>query len=278
MTEPSTPNQARVSSVGASLHVPDHDYRLVPGGLVAVDDAQGLAPLAATHGAVSFEVLDVDDTWVPAVLFEVDVAWSILDGPAGRHGVATHTRGDRTMALTGWESCIDIATWDRAPVITAPGALASRLDELGRRVWEGASFRLTPHPILPAAPRRDWAHAWTRGWGPLSLTVEVARSREELRRFLEQWSPMPYAPRAELEFQEPSGHERAPLLLIDEGTIQLCRSYLEPSDAIVAFDGGLLDRLIAGDLGPLRWTLTDEDYVHRIASGEDARSLAEYLG
>lgn len=275
-----TPSRVRVCRAAATLDVPAHDYRLVPASWVTPDGTAALAPLLAEHGAVLFEGLAGDGAWTPAVLFEVDVAWSVLDAAGSRRGVETHTRGDRTMALVGWELCDDVTAWDSAPAVESPAALRSTLDAHGRRVWEIGSARLGPHPILPARAPRDWAHAWTPAWGPLDLTVTLDQPREALTRFLEAWSPMPYVredDEHELVLREPSGHERAPMLVVRDGQLAWYRSYLTPSDAVAAFDAGLLAHLCAGELGPLRWTLTDEDFGHLVASGDDAPSLQAYL-
>jgi hypothetical protein len=87
---------------------------------------------------------------------------------------------------------------------------------------------------------------------------------------------MPYRLESEHRYRG-SDHERGALLLVGDRVLQLCRSYPEPADELIAFDAGLLGELARGAAGELQWDLMDEEYFQFIATGEDAGSLAEYL-
>jgi hypothetical protein len=49
------------------------------------------------------------------------------------------------------------------------------------------------------------------------------------------------------------------------------------SDAVEAFEAGLLTDLVRGALGPFTWDVVDEDWYVYVASGDDPSSLGDYL-
>ena len=265
----------RIGTLGSALEVSASDGRLVPATDLDVPELEPLLALVQKHGAVSFEVLDAFGDWQPVVLLAFDVAWSVFERSGERRGVATSTRGQHVMALACEDLCSDPATWGAA-VAVGTGALRGERDAHGRRTWRGSDFRLAPHPMLSVHRAKDWAHAWTLGMAA-SLVIEFERSAEEIGQFIARAAPLPYERKSEHEFLEPSGYERAPKLVILDGKLLLCRSYFEPADATAAFDAGLVASLCAGALGPLRWSVSDDDYGQRLADGADADSLADYL-
>ncbi|MBS2030692.1 MAG: hypothetical protein JST54_22500 [Deltaproteobacteria bacterium] len=263
--------EVRVVASGDRIALPRGRYRFVAAGPMLLDD--DFAPVIAaaeSDGLVQFTTSDVDDDAVGALL-RVNVPWLVLGhagveasfGAQGTHGF---------VAVSAEDVLIDDEAWQAAP--------EQELDTITQTAsghFAGDGWQLAPHPLC-RGDLRDWSWAWGRKtWGPVVLDVQVPRSADEIRKFLDAESPLPYRPVPNEPFLSAGRLEQAGRIYVREGALAFTRSHVEPSRTTMAFDAGLCHALASGALGELSWDVYEQDYGAYLATGEGCASLARYL-
>jgi hypothetical protein len=238
---------------GRDLRIPDDDYGFSP--LSEVVAYTAITPfLDGSDDGFVFEHVtrfangDVDRDTIVAL--RIAGPWAILERDGARIGIAASEHAGR------WY--IALARIDDPPVRTT---FALRSGD----VWHGDGWALQPHPFVCAAGRKwQWANG---SWGPHSMTVVVDGELGELGELAASLEPMPYA----------ATIERALQLAWTADRVTIRRGDSE-SEAIEAFDRGVLLALARGVAGRVRWWIAIEhDWETPYAMGDDGDSLVDYL-
>lgn len=260
----------RIDKVGAELTLPEGTYRLV----AAADLYGGHEALPIEEGALYHTKFTEEDTWEPEAVLRVTSPWLVHESGGRKRGIFAPLSVESRSPDERWLGLMQTDGDDEsqpANGLLVPGGRIWQTE----RGWAGTTWSLEAHPCTRARCR-PWTWVDGPSWPGTSLFIRHTRSTEAARAWLAGYAPLPYEQTSPDCFEDAFEESRRAQLTLFDGSIRFLRS-TRSSDAVEAFEAGLLTDLARGALGPFTWDVVDEDWYAYVASGDDPSSLGDYL-